>query len=681
MGATRRGRDHAVAVERTLPGSPEVVYGLLSDTNRWDRLVGVSSSTYTYDLLDPGDPTSRTRIGHATSMGTRIHFAEEGEYWTPELLRGERRFRGSGARRLQRGFLEVEIEPGDERRLRSRVRVRTGVTTSGPLGWLIGVLVRLRFAIVLRLYLRGLERTLRVASERAPTSAATGAPAAQQARDTLVAAGQVSRLVTGRHRTVPAASISSRAAQFAASPVDAAIRRRIVGLITTQADEQLIAIRPFDVARAWKADAREVVRGFLHAARVGLFDLEWQVNCPVCRVGADVAPCLDQLGHRLHCDECDVSYDVDFADHVEATFTVSPAIRPVRREVFCASSPSWRPHVHGYVVVPARTTRDVGPLPDGELLVRARGTARQLRVAAAARAADGRVSARITADRIVAVAAPPEVAARRLRLVNDTDRPVRILVERGGWEAERLRARLLMTLPDFVDMFSADAPAAGMQLSVGQLAVAFTDLVGSTELYERVGDARAFALVQEHWRAATRIVTSYRGAIIKTLGDGLLMSFPTAGDAIGASLEMMAHAAALGAREDIPVALRAGVHEGPVYLVRGHDRADLFGRTVNLASRLATVGGGQQIALLDRTLAQPASLAALDSDTLHIERRDVELRGVAGTHRVALVARVGDDVLVTGRHPVVPAVSSPPTVSAVPRLALERGERGDAIRR
>jgi len=671
-----------VAVERTLTGSPEVVYGLLSDTNRWDRLVGVSSSTYTYDLLDPGDPTSRTRIGHATSLGTRIHFAEEGEYWTPERLRGERRFRGRGARRLQRGFLEVEIEPGDERRLRSRVRVRTGVTTSGPLGWLIGMLVRLRFAIVLRLYLRGLERTLRVASERTTsTSGATSAPAAQQARDTLVASGHVSRLVTGRYRTVPAASISARAAQFAASPVDAAIRRRIVGLITTQPDEQLIAIRPFDVARAWKADAREVVRGFLHAARVGLFDLEWQVNCPVCRVGADVAPRLDQLGQRLHCEECDVSYDVDFADHVEATFTVSPAIRPVRREVFCASSPSWRPHVHGYVVVPPRTTRDVGPLPAGELLVRARGTARQLRVTAEARAADGRVSARITADRIAASPAPADVAAHRLRLVNDTDRPVRILVERGGWEAERLRARLLMTLPDFVDLFSADAPAAGMQLSVGQLAVAFTDLVGSTELYERIGDARAFALVQEHWRAATRIASSYRGAIIKTLGDGLLMSFPTAGDAIGASLEMMAHVAALGAGEHIPMALRAGVHEGPVYLVRGHDRADLFGRTVNLASRLATVGGGQQIALLDRTLAQPASLAALDSDALHVERRDVELRGVAGTHRVALVARVGDEVLVTGRHPLVPALSSSPSVSAAPRLPLERGERGDAIRR
>ena len=648
-----------MSVTRTLSGSPEVVYGLLCDTNRWDRLVGVSSSTYSYDLLDPDDPTSRTRIGHATSMGMRTSFAEEGEYWTPDLLRGERRFRGRGARRVQRGFLEVDIEPTDAGRLRSQVRVRSGVTTRGVVGLIIGLVMRLRFAIVLRLYLRGLEQTLRAAGERGSSDQ----PAAIQARDALVATGSLSQLVTGRHRTVPAVVVSARAAQFAAAPVDAAVRRRIVALITTQADEQLLAIRPFDLARAWRADAREVARGFLHAARAGLFDLEWQVNCPVCRVGAEAVPRLDQLGHRLHCGECDVSFDVDFADHVEATFTVSPAIRPVRREVFCASSPSWRPHVHGYVAVPERTTRDVGPLPPGDLVVRARGTARQLRVAAPARG-DGRLAARITDDAIVSEPPSAGLADRSLRLVNDTDRPVRILVERAGWEAESLRARLLMTLPDFVEQFSADAPAAGVQLAVGQLAVVFTDIVGSTELYERIGDARAFALVQEHWRAAARIASSHRGAIIKTLGDGLLISYPTVSDAIEATLEMMAQVTALGMRERVPLAIRAGVHEGPCYLVRGHERADLFGRTVNLASRLASVGAGQQIAMLDRALAHLAALAALDHDELHIERRDVELRGVSGKHRVALVARAGADTVVTGRHALVPPRPLSPSSSS-----------------
>ncbi len=640
-----------MSVVRTLTGSPEIVYGLLCDTNRWDRLAGVSASTYSYALLDPDDPTSRTRIGHATSMGMRTKFAEEGEYWTPHRLRGERRFRGRVARRVQRGFLEVEIEPTDDTRTASRVSVRTGVTTAGLIGLLIGLIVRLRFAIVMRLYLRGLERVLRATGVRPRRDD----PAALQARDALVATGSVSRLVTGRHRTLPSAAMAGRAAQFAAAPVEAAVRRRIVALITAQADEQLVAIRPFDVARAWRADPREVVRGFLHAARAGLFDLEWQVNCPVCRVGADTVSRLDQLGHRMHCDECDVSYDVDFADHVEATFTVSPAIRVVQRDVFCASSPSWRPHVHGYVAIPARTMRDVGPLPPGDLVVRARGTARQLRVTAPAGGGDAGVAARITDDAIVAIAAPPGLAGRTLRLVNDTDRPVRILVERAGWEAASVRARLLMTLPDYIELFSADAPAAGMQLAVGQLAVAFTDIVGSTELYERIGDARAFALVQEHWRAATQITTAHRGTVVKTLGDGLLLSYPSVGDAIAATLEMMAHVAKLGVSHQLPLAIRAGIHEGPCYLVRGPDRADLFGRTVNLAARLAAVGAGQQIALLDRTLAQPAALAALDHDQLHVERRDVELRGVSGRHRVALVARADADIVVTGRHTAVPA--------------------------
>jgi len=48
--------------------------------------------------------------------------------------------------------------------------------------------------------------------------------------------------------------------------------RRIAELLHTQSDEQLIAIKPFEVARAWRAEPREVVRGFLHASRAGLFD-------------------------------------------------------------------------------------------------------------------------------------------------------------------------------------------------------------------------------------------------------------------------------------------------------------------------------------------------------------------------------------------------------------------------
>ncbi len=645
-GDSTGGRDHAVAVTRTLAGTPELVFGLVCDTNRWDRLVGMSATTYTYDLLDADDPTSRTRIGHATGLGARTRFAEEGEYWTPTRFRGERRFRGRIGRRLSRGFLEVDLAPvaGAPE---TRVAVRAGVTTAGALGLVLGLLFRLRFAIVLRLYLRGLARLL----ARAPTAAPGDQPAAVRARDALLATGALARLVTGP-RQAPAAAIAARAAAFAATPVAPAVRRRILALATHGADEQLVAIRPFDLARAWTLDAREVVRGFLHATRAGLFELEWQVNCPVCRVGAAAAPRLDALGHRLHCAECDVSYDVDFADHVEATFTVSPALRPARREVYCASSPAWRPHVHGYVVVPPRASRAVGPLPPGELVIRARGTARQLRVGADARGGDGAaaVAVRVTVDAIE-VAPAREVAAGELRLVNETGRPVRILVERAGWQAASLRARQLVTLPDYLELFSADAPASGHQLAVGQLAVVFTDLVGSTELYERIGDARAFALVQEHWREAGRLAAAHRGAIVKTLGDGLFLSFPTAGDAVAATLAMMAHVAALGRREPLPLAIRAGLHEGPCYLVRGADRADLFGRTVNLASRLAAVGGGQQLALLDRLLAQPAALAALDHDQLRVERRDVELRGVRGTQRVALVAHLDAAVVTTGRHP------------------------------
>jgi len=176
---------------------------------------------YTYALLDPDDPTSRTRIGHARSMGIPLHFAEEGEYWAPDQLRGERRLRGSGAVRLQRGYLEVDIAPAGDGGRESKVQVRAGVTTAGPLGRLIALVVWLRFAIVLRLYLRALERVLRGGDGRGRGDQ----PAAIQAREALLASAVVPGLVTGRHRT-PSAVAATRAARFAGAPVEAGVRRR-----------------------------------------------------------------------------------------------------------------------------------------------------------------------------------------------------------------------------------------------------------------------------------------------------------------------------------------------------------------------------------------------------------------------------------------------------------------------
>ena len=64
----------------------------------------------------------------------------------------------------------------------------------------------------------------------------------------------------------------------------------------------------------------------------------------------------------------------------------------------------------------------------------------------------------------------------------------------------------------------------GEQLSIQSLTLLFTDLKQSTELYERVGDAPAYAMVRDHFKILTRHIREADGAVVKTMGDEFLIS-------------------------------------------------------------------------------------------------------------------------------------------------------------
>ncbi len=647
----RRRRELAVAVERDIPGDPAVVFGILSDTNRWNRLTGVSPSTYTHELTSAGDPTSRTRIGHATYFGVPVRFAEEGEFWSGEMLRGERRFLPGGVGRAYAcGALEARVLAAPGQRFATRAQLRCGLVPRGVLGYLLAPFVLLQTWLLMRRYMRWVERrmTRAVAALPETTTPDRDEPATAVARRALIAAADPARAARDAGGDGARAALTARSAAFAAAPIPHALVRRLLDYVEQQPDEALLQVRPFEVARVWGEDRRQVLRAFLYATHAGLFDLDWQVNCPVCRVGADAVASLAEVERRVHCDECDISFDVDFADNVEATFTANEAIRRVPRVVFCASSPFYRPHVHGYVAIPPGETRTLEPLPPGALLLRARGTTRHLTVTAAERPPGRGLRVRVTDDAIEHTGHGD--AGDGLVVENATPHSVRLFVERAGWSADIARGSTLVELPEFIELFASDAPAAGMRLSVGIKAIVFTDIVASTQLYQQVGEARAFALVQEHWRDARRVAARHQGAIVKTMGDGLMCVFPTLGDAIVASLAMIDAADELAARRDVPFALRVGAHEGPCFAARASDRLDFFGTTVNIAARLGGVANGHQLALLSDAVEHPALRAVLAGQGARIEPIRERLRGIGGVQSISLASRAHAAALETGEH-------------------------------
>jgi hypothetical protein len=126
--------------------------------------------------------------------------------------------------------------------------------------------------------------------------------------------------------------MSDTQAQFAVlkQTADPAVVDAIERLIAEGHDRDLNRINLLDFAKRTGLDEERVISGFLHAARLGLFDLNWNVLCPGCGGVLGAHNTLKSLRHDdYHCALCAVGYEASVDDRVEAAFTVSPRVRRI----------------------------------------------------------------------------------------------------------------------------------------------------------------------------------------------------------------------------------------------------------------------------------------------------------------------------------------------------------------
>ncbi|HEU4596651.1 MAG TPA: adenylate/guanylate cyclase domain-containing protein [Pyrinomonadaceae bacterium] len=191
----------------------------------------------------------------------------------------------------------------------------------------------------------------------------------------------------------------------------------------------------------------------------------------------------------------------------------------------------------------------------------------------------------------------------------------------------------LLLIPSFWELFSGDAPADDESLRVGRVAILFTDLRGSTALYEERGDPRAYHLVRDHFAILGERIDRNRGALVKTIGDAVMASFASGTDAVRAALEsqaeLRAHAEQLGGE----LVLKAGVHAGACLAVRLNGRLDFFGGAVNMAARVQGLSRGDDVVVTDAVLADIEAEAGAPLPRV-AESFDAELRGIAARVRV-----------------------------------------------
>jgi class 3 adenylate cyclase len=164
-------------------------------------------------------------------------------------------------------------------------------------------------------------------------------------------------------------------------------------------------------------------------------------------------------------------------------------------------------------------------------------------------------------------------------------------------------------------------------LAIRDIALLFTDIRGSTALYQRIGDLNAFQLVQQHFDLLRETTVRHHGAIVKTIGDAVMAAYPNAALAVSAALEMRDGIGRFNdAQSERAVLLKIGVHHGAAIAVTLNDELDYFGHTVNIASRVQEMADAEEIWITEDVWRYPGVGALVES--YPIEQRAAEFRGI-----------------------------------------------------
>ncbi|MBC2802057.1 adenylate/guanylate cyclase domain-containing protein [Rhizobium ruizarguesonis] len=442
----------------------------------------------------------------------------------------------------------------------------------------------------------------------------------------------------------------------------------IENLVMRGSDRDLNRINALAFADAHGLDQEKTIAAFLHAARIGAFEMTWNVLCPGCGGVLDTGATLKTVDRETyHCALCAAGYEPTLDEMVEVTFTVSPRVRRIAahdpdrlppfeyyRQIFFSSGVDLPDdlearfkHIQLEMIeldpgekafvslqLPAQFVIIFDPVTHSAQFIDVQGEPTDERQT---------LSMVISHGHALNETVTLRPGLLRLTLENHTDRRVVPNVCIAGDELHDilgrrrafLTAQRLLTNQSFRDIYRTDTLDIDQRLKITSLTFLFTDLRGSTALYERVGDLAAFDLVRAHFRILNEIVATEAGAVVKTIGDAVMATFPSPDRAVAAALRMRDAMLRLNAeRGSEDLLLKIGIHEGPCLAVSMNDRQDYFGQTVNIASRVQGLAEPQVILTTEAIVGNAQVSEILRESGITSASRMAELQGIGREVRI-----------------------------------------------
>ncbi len=467
---------------------------------------------------------------------------------------------------------------------------------------------------------------------------------------------------------------------------------KLEALIRASDEYSLFRISPLQFAQERGLTENEAMDLFLYAAKIGLFEMDWHLICPVCAHVVESVSSLNHVHSRFLCNTCFAESTATMDDSIQVTFTISPSVRDI---VFhhpgsltsldltiknhwprgIISDPGgfhldelWTSYTRLFEFIQPGETRSVefeaeygtlhllsdlhvGTVAPFFLVGEPIGNELQtleFRLSAGKFNPVNRKLAPVTFklnERSFTINESGEVNAGPVRILvtSEMEAPgplwiVNLPMDKTPQQLvfpPFLSGKRLLTNQTFRDLFRFEN-AATEALDVKDITFLFTDLKGSTELYDQIGDPQAYFLVRQHFEMLESVVALCSGALVKTIGDAVMASFMTPLDATRAAVAMLNQIQEFNRGISAKLILKIGIHKGHSIVVTLNDRIDYFGQTVNIASRVQGLADGSEMCLTEDVYDFPGV-----GDLLHALRVSAEqaaLKGVSETMKVYRVA-------------------------------------------
>jgi class 3 adenylate cyclase len=417
-----------------------------------------------------------------------------------------------------------------------------------------------------------------------------------------------------------------------ATPHGHGLAKRLSQHVLTRQEVDVWSIRPLQLARSWGVPERQTIELCLQAVKQGLLRLRWDLLCPRCQVGKDSALALDELPKGAHCATCNIDYERDYANNVELAFHPANRIRALETGEYCLFGPGSTPHIKVQLTLEAGEQRCIDLRPEhGRYRVRTLEPGGEQSLDWHGGGFPG-----VSADgNGVSVGDAP--ADGMVRLENTSNRSLTLIIEEHAWVRDALTAKRVTATQTFRDLFDEEVLRPGDDVEIDHIAIMFTDLKGSTALYERIGDPKAYALVREHFAILGKAVREHDGAIVKTIGDAIMAVHVNPANGLRCAMQIQDDIERFNRTSNKePVIVKLGLHCGRCISVTLNNRLDYYGSAANKAARLEAQSTGGDIVLSPEFAADP-EVAKLLSD-VPVREESAQLKGFSEPVRFLRIA-------------------------------------------